>query len=95
MNRFQDAILRSESGDVIANRLSGSITLPKAGANLQVWGGKFEFRTARESVELLFKTQRCRQTKLELPGGVVATITVTDGVGNFRGSGALERFKDN
>jgi hypothetical protein len=95
MSRFQDAILRSESGDVIANRLSGSITLPKAGANLQTWNGRFEFRTARESVELLFKTARCRQTKLELPGGVVATITVTDGDGNFRGSGKLEQFKQN
>ena len=95
MNRFKDAILRSESGDVIASRLSGSISLPNAGAKLQPWGGRFEFRTAREGLELLFKTQSCRQTKLELIGGIAGTIVVTDGNGNFSGSGTLERGLNN
>jgi hypothetical protein len=86
---FTGACLRSEKGEVIANNVSGAITLPSRETERQ-WGGRFNFESVHEVMALLSMSDA--YFELDIPGKLKGRIVLKNAAGDFLGSGNPEMY---
>jgi hypothetical protein len=82
--QFSGARLKSEKGEVIADNVSGAVTLPKRETEHR-WGGRFEFESVHEVMALLSRSDQ--YFELDIPSVLKAKIVLKNAAGDFLGSG--------
>ena len=88
--QFKGARLKSEKGEVVAENLSGGITLPSAGTHVAGWGGRFKFESVHDAMALLSRSDR--YFEFDIPAVLKARIVLKNAAGDFLGSGNPEMY---
>jgi hypothetical protein len=87
--QFSGARLKSEKGEVVADNVSGAITLPKRETENR-WGGRFEFESVHEVMALISRADQ--YFELNIPSVLKGRIVLKNAAGDFLGIGNPEMY---